>query len=1017
MNTGVHTFLDFQLDEDLFELRSRGEVIATQARVFALIRYLLQHRQRVVSKEELVKALWDGAVVSDTAISQVVMLARKALRDEGDRQRVIKTVRGRGFRFIAEVDAEAAPKSVPPLPVAPQVVHEPSALLDRAGELSELAAQLARAGGGHGSLVLIGGEPGIGKTSLVSEFAKRAAHGGGEVLWGRAWEDGGAPPFWPWIQVLRALERQYGTERIKSALGASARELSTLVPELASESAADGGQELDGPRARFRQFDAIARLLRALPSTRARAIIFEDLHAADEASIQLLRFLLPELDELGTLIVATFRDLELTPGSALALLADGGAGMLRHLQLRGLRADAAAVLIERTLGRTPAQRDVDVLFALAGGNPLLLSALSQQFAASGRELSELAAHPVPERMASAVHKHLAQLPAATREALSMAAALGREFPAQHLAGLLACSEPELHELLEPARRRAIIRHASGDASQLSFAHALVCHAIYQELGAARRIELHRRIGELLETGVPPERQPLYELAHHYYRAAADGCRAKAIEYARRAAAHAESVSAHETSASLYERALNLSDVEAVDGAAWHELACTAGEAHYRAGQLEAARACFERAMELALREQNAERYAWAVLRCCSALRGSIITDLRRQEHVRHALAQLPPEDSMERALLMAANLLANRSRDDLQRRVELTQRAVDMARAIGAPLQLQWTLDAQHIVLWGVAEPKTLQPIAEEIIALSDRTGDHESLLDGLLWRMADASDAGDMVNAMLYSTEYVRRAEQLGSPWHRYMAMGSECFHACTQGEFVRAFELSEQVRRLGVRVGENVAEGFYEVRRLFMALHLGGECATEPPECVPEDMRLFWALSSAQSNQPHNDGFARRTLGMLAASDFDGLLLGALRLPSWAAMARVAVMLGDRAASARLYELLAPYEGRHLNVQAWVYMGPVSYYLGHLAAASGERARARAHLERALNETALMPLFQAYAQYELGQLLAAGGDASGRALLAAAQQTADSFGLLPLQARIAAALGCKANTELMHN
>jgi DNA-binding winged helix-turn-helix (wHTH) protein len=245
MDTRVHTFLDFQLDEDLFELRSRGEVIATQARVFALIHYLLRHRQRVVSKEELVRTLWDGAVVSDTAISQVVMLARKALRDEGDRQRVIKTVRGRGFRFIAQVDAEPAAQ---PAPV--QVAHEPSALLDRGAELNELMAQLAHAGCGRGGLVLIGGEPGIGKTSLVSEFAKLAAHGGGEVLWGRAWEDGGAPPFWPWIQVLRALERTYGTERIKSALGPNARELSTLLPELAPETAADGGQELDGPRAR-----------------------------------------------------------------------------------------------------------------------------------------------------------------------------------------------------------------------------------------------------------------------------------------------------------------------------------------------------------------------------------------------------------------------------------------------------------------------------------------------------------------------------------------------------------------------------------------------------------------------------------------------------------------------------------------------------------------------------------------------------------------------------------------------
>jgi tetratricopeptide (TPR) repeat protein len=684
------------------------------------------------------------------------------------------------------------------------------------------------------------------------------------------------------------------------------------------------------------------------------------------------------------------------------------------LQLRGLHAGAAAVLIERTLGRAPAQRDVDVLYALAGGNPLLLGTLAQHFAASGRELSELAAHPVPERMASAVYKHLAQLPAATREALSLAAALGREFPAQHLAGLLGCSEPELHELLEPALRRAIIRHESGDGSQLTFAHALVCHAIYQELGAARRIELHRRIGELLETSAPPERQPLYELAHHYYRAAADGCRAKAIEYARRAAAHAESVSAHETAAGLYERALNLSEAEAVDAAQWHELACSAGEAHYRAGQLEAARACFARAMERAQREQSSEHYAWALLRCCSALRGSIITDLRRQEQVRLALAQLPPDDSMVRALLTVANMLADRSRGADQRRLEVTEHAVAMARRAGDPLQLQWTLDAQHIVLWGSAPPQLLQPIAEEIIALSDVTGDHESLLDGHLWRLADASDAGDMVNAFLYSSEYVRRADQLGSPWHRYMARGSECFHACTQGEIVRALELSEEVRRLGLRVGEDIAEGFYEVRRLFMALHLGGECASEPPECVPDDLRLFWALASAQS---HHDAFARRTLSVLAAGDFDGFLLGAMRLPSLAAMASVAVTLGEAASIARLYELLAPYEGRHLSLQAWVYMGPVSYYLGILAVASGERARARAHFERALNDTALMPLFQAYAQYELGQLSAAEGDASGPQLLSSALQAADSFGLLPLKARITAALGCGGNRELMHN
>src|SRR4051794_1910622 len=102
----IHRFLEFELDETLFELRFGGEVVTTQARVFAFITYLLRHRSRVVSKAELIRELWKAQAVTDAAISQVVMLARKALRDEGDLQRIIKTVRGRGFRFVAQVEPE-----------------------------------------------------------------------------------------------------------------------------------------------------------------------------------------------------------------------------------------------------------------------------------------------------------------------------------------------------------------------------------------------------------------------------------------------------------------------------------------------------------------------------------------------------------------------------------------------------------------------------------------------------------------------------------------------------------------------------------------------------------------------------------------------------------------------------------------------------------------------------------------------------------------------------------------------
>jgi DNA-binding winged helix-turn-helix (wHTH) protein len=104
----LHAFLDFELDEDARELRCQGRPVATQTRVLDLIVHLLRARERVVSRDELMRALWQGQVVSDAAISQVIMLARKALGDEGESQRVIKTVRGRGIRFVAEVESRAA---------------------------------------------------------------------------------------------------------------------------------------------------------------------------------------------------------------------------------------------------------------------------------------------------------------------------------------------------------------------------------------------------------------------------------------------------------------------------------------------------------------------------------------------------------------------------------------------------------------------------------------------------------------------------------------------------------------------------------------------------------------------------------------------------------------------------------------------------------------------------------------------------------------------------------------------
>jgi predicted ATPase/DNA-binding winged helix-turn-helix (wHTH) protein len=1025
-----HTFLDFELDEEVYELRSRGEVIATQARVFALIAYLLHHRQRVVSKDELMGALWKGTVVSDAAISQVIMLARKALRDEGDAQRIIKTVRARGFRFVAAVASGREPTFAPTALAAATAIQasklappEPRpALFGRLREQAALCERLTQAERGRGGIVLIEGEPGIGKTSLAAELAARAAASGIDVTWGRAWEEGGAPPFWPWIQVLRAIAQREGVERLRTLLGASAVELAPLLPELATNPALRPdtlGQNLDGLRTRFRLFDAMSRFFSSLcgqppnsagapgQTQRARLIILDDLHAVDDASVQLLRFLLPDLAGMALLVVATCRDLEIVPGSALAALADSCTDPEQRIQLHGIAQDDVAALLQRKLGSAPCARSSAALYEVSAGNPLLVMALADRISPHNPEptfeLSQLASFALPERMLGAVRKHLSELPRETLEVLSAASAFGRQFSFGLLAELQACSAANLQEVLDPAVRRGVVRASSLGGSVWTFSHALVCHAVYAELAPTRRLALHRRIAELLEQSAPLERPPLYELAHHYFLAAADGCRAKALEYTQRAAAEANNMLAYEVAADLYERALSLAELEHADAGLSHVLRCSAAMAHYAAGELARATACLERATELARAEKHPERFAWAVLMLASALRGTILYDRARQAEQREALAMLPAADSGIRAMLLATSTLAAES---LAERQASTLAAVEMARRLGDEFALRWALNARHLVLWGGATPEELLQISAEMVELGRATGDHELLLDALMWRMADYGELGDVEGVLRHHAEYSVLAERHGSPWHRYMAVGSDIFASFCNGEpIAHARRLSERTLHSGLRLHEPYADGFYAVRTLFLDFHEGlllANPAADPPSCVPEDYRPFWALAWALGDR--RDA-ARRMLARILASEAERQLRHPVRRPLLSTMAQVCALLGDTASAEQLYRVLLPDARRHLYLQAFVYLGPVEYYLGLLASTCGQTQRAAQHFEQALAESVPSSVMAAYMQYELARAL---GTQPARAaeLLRDAQRTANALGMTYLQSAVVAAL-----------
>jgi DNA-binding winged helix-turn-helix (wHTH) protein/tetratricopeptide (TPR) repeat protein len=954
--TMIYRFQDFELDEARLELRRAGVDVAIQARVLRALLYLVRHRDRVVLKDELCDAVWQEIVVSDAALAQVIMHVRKALGDEGEQQTLLKTVRGRGFRFIADVTVltgtSVAVAAAPALPAQ-------HALLGRASELQTLLGFAEAALHNRGACVVIGGEPGIGKTTLVEALSAEVSARGVDVAWGKAWEDGGAPPFWPFIQVLRALIDRHGLERMKRASGASWPELAGLLAR-ALDGAEPAGPRVpsgESARNRFRLFDAFSRLLRALcaDSTHARPqlIIIEDLHACDEASLSLLRYLSRELSGAALLIVATYRDVALAQLPALRALVDAMPPAQR-LQLSALQPHDSALLLAKNLSEPPSQRLAACVHELSEGNPLCIAELARHISQgnlprlSGASSLDTA---VPERIGQAVRMQLSSLPAETVAALTCASAFGRSFTQPVLAQLLAVSELQLLERLAPALSCGIVRASSSAAAELCFAHALVRNAIYAELASHRRAQLHQSIAELLEQRADPALVPVFELAHHYHLAACSGGRLKAIEFAVRAAGHAAEMRAFEASAELYERAFALSTLEGVPSQELLSRATSAGVACYMAGQLAQAVSYFDRAAEIARKLKAYPELALAVGSTCFVLRGTLMFDRARHQHVREALRALPDGDSAIKAMLLAIGTLGESAQDPLVQRRAAAHQGIAMARRLGDPTVLVRALSSGHLALWGSVPPDELAAIANELVAVSRAVEDGEMLLDALLWRILDSFERCDVDTMEADSSEYLTLLDAHHSGWHRYMVAILQSMQESCHGNFADADALSLRAAELGEQQREPSARSFYAVRQLFRWLDGRVECVDgcelDPPWQLPAAYHPLWLLAWVRCGRERQ---ARSALAIARSRGFEHIPLSPLRKPTLAVYALCACELDDLDSAEELYRALLEFDGQLIVLQPGVCVGPTAYFLAVLAAKLERASSAARHFEAAL-------------------------------------------------------------------
>ncbi len=390
-------------------------------------------------------------------------------------------------------------ESQPPNNPAPGLSPLRGTFVGRQREMGELKAALNDAMSGQGRLVMLAGEPGIGKTRTAQELAGNAETLGAQVLWGRCYEEEGAPPYWPWVQPIRSYVQQRDAERLRSEMGPGVADIAEIVPEIRHRlTDLETPPSLEPEQARFRLFDSITTFLKTASQQQPMVLVLDDLHWADRASLQLLQFLAREMGESRILIVGTYRDVELSRQHPLSetLAQLTRQPVFRRELLRGLSQEDTKRFIETTAGIEPDRGLVDTILAHTEGNPFFMSEVVRLLA-ERRELmsGDIQGLGIPEGVRDVVGQRLNLLSEQCNQMLTIASVIGREFGFNLLCKVSErIPENHLLEAIDEAVGARLIEDVPGGRELYQFSHALIQQTLVEDLTTSRRVRLHARIG-------------------------------------------------------------------------------------------------------------------------------------------------------------------------------------------------------------------------------------------------------------------------------------------------------------------------------------------------------------------------------------------------------------------------------------------------------------------------------------------------------------------------------------------
>ena len=838
-------------------------------------------------------------------------------------------------------------------------------VVGRTAEMVLMSDALKRVIGGEGrEVLLVSGEAGLGKTTVVAEASRAAFDAGACVLFGHCEEDL-ATPYQLFAEALGHYVTHASEAQLVAHVAEYGSELARLVPALASRIPdLPPSKTTDSETERFLLFAAVVGLLDKASQHQPVVLVLDDLQWADKASLLVLRHLAAAAPTMRVLVLGTYRDSELSQAHPLldTLAALHRQRGVSHIELVGLDDSGVLSFLEAAAGHDLDDAGVGLAHAVyreTDGNPFfvgeVLRHLSETGAitqdSAGRWLTHdaLEQRALPDSVRVVIGARVGRLGDEAGRVLSMAAVIGRDFDLDLLARATGTSVDDLLDILDAAAATSLVRELTDTPGHYTFAHALIQHTLYEDLGLTRRARAHRKVGEALEalcgdrTG-----SRVGELARHWFSATQPVDLAKAISYSRQAGDAALNALAPADALRYYAQAFDLypqaSDPDPILGV---DIAIGLGTAQRQTGDptfrqtlLDAAR----RAAELG----DTRRVVAAALanhRGWFSTAGAI--DAAKVEILELALDRLPG-DAPERALVLATLCSELALGSPLERRQALADEALAIAISAGDDATVVRVLNHILIPLLVPSRLAQSQAWSADALVRAERVGDPVLLAFAAGLRVCLSARAADIdeMDRCIEATGLL--AERLNQPFLNWLYALAGSQRAQIAGDIDRAEQLAMEILQIGNDSGQPDAFTIFASQQLMVSTQRGTmgdlvplieQTAAETPDLAPG--MLNGALAAAHAEGDRVDE-ARRVLAEFAATDFE-LTMDVAWLTGMVAYSEAAIACRDPQYAGPLFDRLEPFSDQLSTLGALTAEGPVSHYLGGLATVLGRYERCR--------------------------------------------------------------------------